>query len=233
MPPVVIAGAIAGAGAIGAAAIGSSAAKSAAQTQADANNAAIAAQQAQYQQTRSDLMPWQTEGKTALSQQGALLGLNGADEQAGAINQLKASPLYQSLFANGQDAVLQNASATGGLRGGNTQSSLANFGRDTLASVIENQLNQLSGVSTAGQNAAAQTGSLGQNSSTAISQLLANTGSANASGTLGAAGSQIGALTSLTSQLSGLLKGSSISSQTLASLTPSSQATIAANPAIF
>jgi hypothetical protein len=48
---------------------------------------------------------------------GDLTGVNGADAQAAvAIEALKASPFYQSLFRTGEEAVLQDASATGGLR---------------------------------------------------------------------------------------------------------------------
>ena len=66
--------------------------------------------------------------------------VSASDAQANAIASLKESPLYQSLYSTGEEALLANASATGGLRGGNTQTGLADFGRDTLASVIQQQL---------------------------------------------------------------------------------------------
>lgn len=225
-----IAGAVIGAvGAIGGGIIASSGAKSAANAQARGNAQAIAEQRRQYDQTRSDLMPWQHAGTEALGDQGDLLGLNGAKAQQLAINQLQTSPLYKSLFANGQDTLLANASATGGLRGGNTQGALANFGRDTLSSVIENQLSNLNGVSTIGQNSAAQTGAIGQNSANSISNLLSDTGTANASASLASAGAWTGALQSLAKIGSGLFGGSSPN----ANLAGSVQQTIANNPSIF
>jgi len=225
-----IAGALIGAAAsIGGGLIASSGAKSAANAQAQSNQAAIDEQQRQYNTTRGDLMPWQKAGQQALGQQGNLLGLNGAGQQQSAIDQLQASPLYQSLFNNGRDTLLANASATGGLRGGNTQGALANFGRDTLAGVIENQLSQLGGVSQAGQNSAAQTGQIGQNSANSISQLLSNSGSAQASGILGSAGGTIAGLNGAAGSLATLFNKPS----GLAGLTASAGQTIANNPSIF
>lgn len=186
------------------------AARDAAAAQSVANDKAIAEQQRQYNTTRSDLMPWQTAGTSALGQQGNLLGLNGTANQQSSIDALKASPLYQSLFNNGQEALLQNASATGGLRGGNTQHSLANFGRDTLSAVIENQLNSLGGVSTSGQNAAAQTGTIGANSANNISQLLSDTGTSQANASMAAGKAQAGMYGNIASTIGGLANNSSI-----------------------
>ena len=59
---------------------------------------------------------------------------------------MKAGPLYTSLTGAGEESILANASATGGLRGGNTQDALARFRGDTLNSVIANQLAQYSGL---------------------------------------------------------------------------------------
>lgn len=62
------------------------------------------------------------------------------DAQASAISALEKSPLFTSLIRNGEEAITQNASATGGLRGGNIQGGLADFRADTLASTIQQQL---------------------------------------------------------------------------------------------
>src|SRR5690606_14702966 len=87
------------------------ASKKAAQLQYDAAQQGIAEQRREYDLTRSDYQPWITTGTQALGGQGDLLGLNGADAQQAAIAALQGSPLYQSLYRNGQEAVLQNASA--------------------------------------------------------------------------------------------------------------------------
>lgn len=267
---------------VGAGVLASSSAKSAANQAAAAQvastNAQIAAQKEQYQQTRSDLMPWMQGGQSAQSALLTLLGLGpttaatpgtadwsgyitgnpdiqnyynsnpqvqelfgspeayaqwhyqnygqnegraipmtagtpattGADAQAQAIEQLKASPLYQSLFDNGRDTLLASASATGGLRGGNTQGALANFGRDTLASVIQQQVANLSGVSSSGQNAAAQVGNFGQASTDAVQKALASQGNAQASAALANGAANASMWNTIGGQISGLANNSSI-----------------------
>jgi hypothetical protein len=95
-------------------------------------NKAIGEQQREYDLGRSDFMPYMDFGKGALGPLGDILGLNGNDNAAAkAIAALKASPMFTSLFNTGQEAVLQNASATGGVRGGNTQGALYELGRTT------------------------------------------------------------------------------------------------------
>lgn len=136
----------------------------------------------------------------------------GQADQQGAIDALKASPLYQSLFSNGENTLLANASATGGLRGGNTENSLANFGRDTLSAVIQSQLQNLTGVSSAGQNAAAQTGTLGANSANAISSLLSNSGTANANAALASGAANAGAINSIVGTIGGLAGNKDVTS---------------------
>ena len=122
------------------------ASKKATQAMVDAYNRGIDVQNQQFETTRADFAPWRTTGTTALSQLGDLVGTNGADEQAAAIDQLKASPFYQRLFGQGQDAVLAAASATGGMRGGDTQRGLYDAGVDTLMDVYNRQLSSLGGV---------------------------------------------------------------------------------------
>src|SRR3982750_1551584 len=97
----------------------------------------IGEQRANLATTQGYYQPFLSAGTTALGGYGNLLGSNGADAQQAAIDQLRASPGYQSLYRQGEEAVLQNASATGGIRGGNTQRSLADFGADTLATTID------------------------------------------------------------------------------------------------
>jgi hypothetical protein len=76
MPPIVIAGGIAAAGAIGSAIIASKAAKSAAQTQTEASDKALDLQKEMYNTTRSDLSPWTTQGQKAATALGSLMGLD-------------------------------------------------------------------------------------------------------------------------------------------------------------
>ena len=105
----------------------------------------------------------------------------GADAaQAAAISQQENSPFFQSLVARGEDAILQNASATGGLRGGNTQAALAQFRPQMLNQFIEQQYGRLSGIASLGQNAAAGAGNIGLQTAANTGNILMNSGAARA-----------------------------------------------------
>lgn len=134
----------------------------------------------QFDQSRADQLPWLQAGQQALGAQSDLLGLGGGAEQAAAIAALKDSPLFQSLFDTGQETLLGNASATGGLRGGNTQGALADFGRDTLSQVIQSQLANLGGISAQGGATGANLGALGANAAGNMADLFNQQGAAKA-----------------------------------------------------
>lgn len=169
---------------------GGKGAKKAAQAQAQAIQQAIAEQRRQYDTSRQDFMPFLSAGTGALGQVQGILGLSGGDVQAQLIEALKGSPAFTSRYDTGVDTILQNSAATGGLRGGNTQSSLANFGSSLLADVIQQQLGNLGGLVNIGSGTAGQLGQLGQSSAGNISNLLAQQGNAQATGIAG----QYGAL---------------------------------------
>lgn len=130
-------------GAVGSLIGGNKAAKAsrrAAELQYKAAQEGIAEQRRQFDLTRGDFASEQALGEAGIGGYRALLGLDGADAQQAEIDALRASPLYQSIFNNGRDTILANASATGGVRGGNTQDALARFGGDALSQVIRQQL---------------------------------------------------------------------------------------------
>lgn len=79
--------------------------------------------------------------------------VSAQDAQARAIAGLEKSPLFTSMIRQGQEAINANASATGGLRGGNNIDRLTNFRSDTLANVIQNQLAGYQGAIGTGMNA--------------------------------------------------------------------------------
>lgn len=124
--------------------------------------------------------PYMQAGTGALGGYQNLLGLGGAEAQQSAIDQLQQSPFYQSLYRRGEEALLQNASATGGLRGGNTQRSLADFGADTLATTIDRQLASLGGLINVGTGATGQVGSAAMGTGNNITNLLVGQGQAKA-----------------------------------------------------
>lgn len=166
--------------------LGSKSAKAAAKTQAAAYQKGIDEQHRQFDVTTGLIKPSVDFGQSALGPLGDILGLNGPDAQGLAISGLKQSPAFTSRYNTGADTILQNSSATGGLRGGNTQNSLANFGSQLLDSVINGQTGNLFSAANLGTGAATSLGGLGQQNAQSIAQLLGQQGNANASGILGA-----------------------------------------------
>lgn len=156
------------------------AAQKAADAQIKAAQLAVDEQRRQFDTTRADLMPWLTAGTQALDAETDLLGLDGAASQAAAIQGLKDSPLFSTLYDTGEEAILANAAATGGLRGGNTNRSLADFGSDTLTRVIQQQLANLGGLRGSGQTTGTSLGALGADKAGQVSQLLGQQGAAQA-----------------------------------------------------
>lgn len=155
--------------------------------------------------------------------------VSASDAQQQAIDALKNSPLYNSLYTNGRDTLLNNAAATGGLRGGNTENALARFGSDTLSQVIQQQLAQLAGISNTGNASATNLGQLGQSNSNAQSQIYNQIGSSQAGGILGQAGIANNAINGI-----GTLLGRYLGQNSgLSGLSGSAAQTILDNPSIF
>jgi hypothetical protein len=146
---------------------------------------AIGEQQREYDTARADEMPWREFGLGALGPLGDLLGLNGNAASASAIANLKASPLFTSLFNTGQEATLQNASATGGIRGGNTEGALYQLGSNTLSQVIQQQIANLFGAQGVGQGATQAITNVGQHTADNISSGYTSIGNANFNKILG------------------------------------------------
>lgn len=197
----------------------------AAASQAASSAASIEEQRRQFDEVRKLLAPYVQQGQTALTglqpfaqagapaltQQQALLGLSGNQAQQSAINQISNSPQMQAMMQQGENAILQNASATGGLRGGNTQSALAQFRPALLNSLIDQQYARLGGMTALGQTtqqnlaslgqaSAAGVGNAGMQSAANIGGLMTSAGNAQAQNALaqGAIGSNlIGNLTGM------------------------------------
>lgn len=162
----------------------SDAASTAANAQGQASAASITESRHQFNAIKELLQPYTDAGYRGLTGQQDLLGINGAEAQQNAINAIESSPAYKSMTQQGETAILQNASATGGLRGGNTQAALAQFRPQLLAQLIESQYSKLGGLVSIGQNAAAGTGNAGQNSSNQIINALQQQGAASAGAAL-------------------------------------------------
>jgi hypothetical protein len=158
------------------------AAERAGATQAASTQAGIDEQRRQFDKLVELMSPYVTAGTGAMAGQQALIGLSGPEAQAAAIAQQEQSPIFQALTQQGENAILQNASATGGLRGGNVQAALSQFRPQILNSLIEQQYNRLGGFTKMGQAAAAGQAEQGMASADSISNLLANQGAAIAGG---------------------------------------------------
>jgi hypothetical protein len=186
-------GAVAVAGSAYSASQSGKAADKAAETQAESSEAGIAEQRRQFDKITELLSPYVSAGTGAIGQQQAILGLQGAGAQQKAISGIEQSPYFKSVFQQGENAILQNASATGGLRGGNTQGALAQFRPALLNQLIQQQYSNLGGLTNVGQASAAQQAVAAGNTGANISNLLGQQGAAVAGGQLaqGAAQSQL------------------------------------------
>ncbi|HEX3161128.1 MAG TPA: hypothetical protein VHQ92_00995 [Pseudolabrys sp.] len=197
------AGAAIGAG-IGGSIGGSIASGDAASAQANASNQAQQTELAMFQQNQANLAPWlQTgqQGNQALQQwlglgQGGSFNPNAPGVAPFNASMLPGDPSYQWRLQQGENALLNNASAMGGLGGGNTQKALLNYGQGAASQQYQQALqnymaqqnnvyNKLSGVSNTGVNAAGQVAGLGANAASNIASLQNQTGATNAAGILG------------------------------------------------
>jgi hypothetical protein len=179
----------------------SSAASSAAGAQTAASQAGIDEQRRQFDAVQKLLSPYVNAGTGALTGQQDLAGLNGAGAQQTAVNGIQAGPQFQSMLKQGENSILANASATGGLRGGNTQAALAQFSPQLLSQLIDSQYSKLGGLTSIGQSSAAGVGNAGMQTGNNISTLLGQIGSAQAGNALAQGKSQAGMVNAFTGGL--------------------------------
>lgn len=172
----------------------SKASKAASESQQQSAQQGIDAQQKQFEATQALLKPYVDAGLPALQQQQALLGLGTPGQQQAAISGIESSPAFQAMLRQGEAGILSNASATGGLRGGNVQGALAQFRPQLLAQEIENRYARLGGITSLGQASAAGVGSAGMQTGSNVAALLAQQGAAQAGGRLAQGNALAGAI---------------------------------------
>ncbi len=182
------------------------AAQDAAAIQGAASEAGIQEQRRQFDKVQELLKPYTEAGVPALEAQQAFLGLRGPEAERAAIERISGGETFQALQRQGEEALLQRASATGGLRGGNIQGALAQFRPALLSSLIDQQYGRLGGLTTLGQNAAAGTGAAAQTMGTNVTNLLGQQGAAAAGAEI-AQGKAFGAIPSAISGGLGLFSG--------------------------
>jgi hypothetical protein len=182
------------------------AAQDAAAIQGQASEAGIQEQRRQFNKVQELLKPYTDAGTGALAGQQAFLGLQGPEAERAAIQRIQGGETFKALSDQGENALLQRASATGGLRGGNIQGALAQFRPALLSSLIDQQYNRLGGLTTIGQNAAAGTGAAAQTTGANVANLLAQQGAAAAGGEI-AQGKAFGAIPAAISGGLGIFSG--------------------------
>ena len=158
--------------------IQASSAGKASRAQQEAADRGIEEQRRQFDAVQELLRPYVEAGQPALTQQQAILGLGGPEAQRAAIQAIEGGELFQARARQGEEALLQAASATGGLRGGNIQGALAQFRPQMLQSEIDTQYARLGGLTTLGQQSAAGVGSAGLQTGARISGLETQIGQA-------------------------------------------------------
>lgn len=194
-----------------------SAAKSAAGAQTQAAQMGIDEQRRQFDVMQELLSPYVSGGTQAFQAQQRLLGLGTPEEQQQAISALEQSPLYQAQVRQGEQALIQNAAATGQIRGGNLAAALAQFRPAMLQQQIQQQFANLGGLAQYGQASAARVGAGAQASGTNIANLLAQQGAAQAGGEL-AAGRATSQMLGLPAQIGGYAAGNPAFAAQLGSL---------------
>lgn len=201
-----VVGGIGAAGAVGSAMIGSSAAKTAAKEQAQAADKATAASEAMYQQTRTDLLPYQKVGQTAQAQYENLLGIG---PQGGGMNAataaLENTPGYQFTRTQGLQAVQSGFAAQGLAGSGPAQKGAAQYAENLAGTTYQSILGDYYGALGLGETAAAQTGVQGTTLTGQANQATTAAGAAQAAGTVGAANATIGGINSAVSGISSAL----------------------------
>jgi hypothetical protein len=162
----------------------SKAAKTASTAQVQAADRGVEEQRRQFDAVQQLLKPYIETGTTALSRQAALMGLGGEEAQRSAITALEQGPEFAALTRQGEEAILQNAAATGGLRGGNVQAALAQFRPQILSGLIEQQYSRLGGLASQGQASAVGQAEAGLQTGQNISSLYGQIGASQAGAAL-------------------------------------------------
>jgi hypothetical protein len=163
----------------------------AAQAQLEYGKLGIDEQQRQFTEMQRIMQPWvdqgteamgrlgqyEQAGTDALARQRALMGLDGPDAQRAAMEQISSSPEMVGLMQQGENAMMQQGAATGGLRGGNTQAALAQFRPGMLSALINQQYSKLGGLIDMGQGITMNRAALGQASAAGVGAAGMQTGS--------------------------------------------------------
>ena len=138
----------------------------------------------QFDKLQEVLQPFVGAGAGAIGAQATLAGLGGPEEEAAAIEAIRAGPEFGALVQTGEEAILQNVSATGELRGGNVKTALAQFRPQILSQLINQRFRRLGGIAQLGQASAAGVGAGALRTGETVTGLQLERGEVGAEGAL-------------------------------------------------
>jgi hypothetical protein len=186
--------------------MGANAAQSAANTQSAAAKYAADLANSQYQQSRTDMLPWLNAGTGALGSLTQRLGTsadNGTGNYGSLLKpftgaDLQNEPGYQFGLAEGNKQLQSQLGRGGSVYGGNALKAIDRYGQDYAGTKYNdayqryntdqgNTYNRLAGVAGTGQTASSYLGGLGASNASNVGGLVTSGAAANAAGTVGAA----------------------------------------------
>jgi hypothetical protein len=154
----------------------------------------------QYSDQASRLSGPMRDAYSQMKETGPLLerpvGESGDIRQQRAFDQIMAGPQFQTMMQQGEEAILSNAAATGGLRGGNVQSALMQFRPQLLNQLVQQRMQQLSGLAQLGQQSGVQQGATGM-------QMASNVGNIGMQNAAQQANAQMGMVQGISGAVSG------------------------------
>lgn len=164
-------------------------------------------EQTQFNTTTKNEQPFLQAGQNSLMQLLQGLGVTPGQSNSNVANgslvapfnpaNLDQTPGYQFTLNQGLQGILDSASATGGVGGGNTLKAITNYGQGLASTTYQQQLQnymaqqqqqfgELQNVAGSGQNAAANLGAIGAQTAGQIGSNTIGAGNAAAAGTVGA-----------------------------------------------
>lgn len=124
----------------------------------------------------SALSAFADPGRQAANQQAMLSGAMGNEQQQQAFNDFNASPGQQFLRQQGEQGIINQSAALGGLGGGDVRRELSRFGTGLAQQDFGNHFNRLSQVAGQGLQAAGQQAGFNQQAGMGAANLFSGAG---------------------------------------------------------
>ena len=182
----------------------SSAAEKAAGMQTAATQEAIAEQARQFDITQSQMAPFIDSATRAVIAQQAGAGLLGPEAEQMFMQDFQESPAQKYMREQGEQAIIRQSAATGGLGGARVQEALQAQGMGLASQNVTERMNRLAAMAGSGQTAATNLGGLRGSMAGQTAQMLSNQGTAGAAGVLGQNAAMQQGISGVTQSLGGL-----------------------------